>query len=129
MPLESFKLRQAGDVTVVEFRDASILDAVMIQRIGQDLVGLIEPGGKRNLVLDFGHVRFLSSQALGMLLTLRRKADQAKAHVVLCRIRPELMRIFTITNLDRMFGFFDDCGKAVESLGGPAEGETPVAGD
>jgi len=104
-------------VTVVGFKDVSILDVVTIQNIGRELYGLVEEREKRKLVLDFSDVRFLSSQALGVLLTLRRKADQAQTEIVLCGIRKELTRVFEITNLNRLFAFFEVLEQALAHFG------------
>jgi len=71
------KVMQQGGVTLVAFGDASILDMFTIQKIGRELYDLLENQGHKRVVLDFGDVRFLSSQALGVLLTLRKKADKA----------------------------------------------------
>jgi anti-sigma B factor antagonist len=112
----SLKITESAGVTVAGFRDASILDAATTQRIGRALYGLVESGDHLKLVLDFANVRFLSSQTLGVLLTLRRKADKGKVKIVLACIRPELHRVFEITNLDKLFGFFDTTEDAVASL-------------
>lgn len=112
----ALKLEDVANVTVVGFRDASILDALTIQRIGKELYDIVEAQGKKRVVLDFGDVRFLSSQALGVLLTLRKKADKAGASVCLARIRPELARVFKITNLDQLFKFHDSRDHAIASL-------------
>ena len=124
MAESSLKIDETDGVTVVGFKDASILDVLTIQKIGRELYELVEQKGKRSLVLDFCEVRFLSSQALGVLLTLRRKADKAQAKVVLCRIRPDLARVFHITNLDKMFEFFDATADALAHFGvTPSEGD------
>lgn len=107
------KLNENDGVTVVSFRDASILDALSIQRIGKELYDIVDALGKKKVVLDFADVRFLSSQALGVLLTMRRKADKTGAKVALAAIRPELFRVFQITNLDKLFSFFDKADDAV----------------
>lgn len=112
----SLRLEQDQGVTVVSFMDASILDALSIQRIGRELYAVIEDQGRRAIVLDFSEVRFLSSQALGVLLTLRRKADKAGARVALASIRPELAKVFKMTNLDKLFAFHADRAQAVASL-------------
>lgn len=114
----TLKVSQSGGVTVVSFHDASILDVVTIQRIAAELYGLVEAQQCRKIVLDFAAVRFLSSQALGVLLTLRRKADQAGATIALATIRPELLRILQITTLDRLFPYFNAVPDAVEALSG-----------
>ena len=112
----SLKTEESGGVTIVSFRDASILDTLTTQRIARALYELVENPRSRKVVLDFDCVRFLSSQTLGVLLTLRRKADKAGVKVALARIRPELHRVFEITNLDKLFGFFDSTEDAVANL-------------
>lgn len=118
----SLRVTDNAGVAVVGFRDASILDVVTIQRIGKELYDLVEVENKRTLVLDFADVRFLSSQALGVLLTLRRKGDKHGARIVLSAIRPELARVFKITNLDKLFEFFETTEKAVAALSKPGAG-------
>lgn len=115
----SLIMERVGDVALVSFRDASMLDAVTIQKIARELYAIVEDEANTNVVLDFTHVRFLSSQALGVLLTVRRKADRkaTKAKVVLCKIRPELARVFKITNLDKMFEFHDSTEQALAGFG------------
>jgi anti-sigma B factor antagonist len=103
----TLRLDDVSGVTLVTFRDNSILDVAAIQRIGRELYELVEGANDRRLILNFQNVRFLSSQALGVLLTLRRKAERTNAQIVLAELRPELARVFRITNLDRMFRFFD----------------------
>jgi anti-sigma B factor antagonist len=109
-------IEDVDGVTAVGFHDASILDAATAQRIGQQLYDLVESKDRRRVVLDLADVRFLSSRALGVLLTLRRKADAAGASVVLAGVRPDLTKIFKITKLDEMFEFFADRAAAIEHL-------------
>ncbi len=117
MPDSSLIVQEVGPVAVVTFRDNSILDVVTIQRIGRELYELVEQQNRKSIVLDFDSVRFLSSQALGVLLTLRRKAEKTGATVVLARLRAELARVFKITNLDKMFDFYDTIEKSLDRFG------------
>jgi len=105
------------DVTIVNFRDASILDALQVQQIGEELFELVDVKDRRKLILDFSEVKFLSSSALGVLVTLRKKSDAIKGQVLLCGMRPELRKIFKITNLEKLFQFFDNEERALNSLG------------
>lgn len=105
------------DVTIVNFRDASILDALQVQQIGEELYQLVDAKARRKLVLDFTEVKFLSSSALGVLITLRKKAEDIKGEILLCGIRPELRKVFTITNLDKLFRFYDTEEKALNAFG------------
>lgn len=110
-------IQSVRDVTVVNFSDASILDTQQVQDIGEELYALVDKYARRKVVLDFEKVRFLSSSALGVLITLRKKADQIKGKVVLCNLRDEIRKVFKITNLDRMFEFYDSEEKALGTFG------------
>lgn len=115
-------ISEQGGVTIVGFKESGILDAVTIQRIGRELYEIVEKQGRRQVVLDFANVRFLSSQALGVLLTFRRKADAMQAKVALAGLRPELRRVFNVTNLDKLFTFHDDTAAALAAFGATAAG-------
>ena len=105
------------DVTVVNFHDSSILDTVQVQQIGEELYDLVDSKARRKLILDFSKVQLLSSSALGVLITLRKKADQIKGQVVICGLRQDLRKIFKITNLERLFTFCDDEEQALNTFG------------
>lgn len=115
MDMRSLTVTEQEGVTLVRFRDNSILDNDTIQRVGRELGELVDSGIQK-MVLDFRDVRFLSSQALGVLTTLRSKAEKARASVVLASLRPEIVRVFKITNFARMFTFLDDADAAVKHL-------------
>ena len=68
------EVTEAGDVTVVRFRDQRIIDDLAIQETGQELVQLVEDeGDRKKLLLDFSDGGFMSSAALGKLITLIKK--------------------------------------------------------
>lgn len=117
MPEPSLNITDTEGVTVVGFQDNAILDTLTIQRLGHELYTLAEEPRSQQLLIDFHNIRFLSSQALGVLLTLRRKADKSGVEVVFARLRPELVRVFQITNLDKMFRFFDSHEEALAHFG------------
>jgi len=105
------------DATIVNFQDSSILDTLQIEQIGEALYDLIENRNRKKIVLDFEKVQFLSSSALGVLITLRKKADAIKGKVAICGMKKDLKKVFEITRLDRMFDFYADEEKALASFG------------
>src|SRR5580765_4746509 len=88
-----------GDVTVVRFVDRKILDEQNIQAIGDDLFRLVDELGRRKILLNFSNVEFLSSAALGKLITLNRKVQAVRGKLVLCGISKEIKEVFEITKL------------------------------
>ena len=78
------EVSEAGDVTIVHFVDRKILDEANIQEMGQELFDLVERQQCKKLLLNFANVEFLSSAALGKLITLnkKRKANNAAPQAV-----------------------------------------------
>src|SRR5512135_731362 len=70
-------INEVDDVAVVHFRNRRIVEDLNIQELGQELFQLIETDQRKKLVLNFSSVDFLSSAALGKLITLDKKV---KAH-------------------------------------------------
>lgn len=105
-----------GDVTIARFVDKKILDETNIQIIGNQLFGLVEEDGRKRIVLDFSNVEYLSSAALGKLITLDKKVKAAGGKLRLCSIRPDIYEVFAITKLNQVFDIKEDQDQAVESF-------------
>lgn len=109
----SLLIETIQDATVINFQSRSILDSGSIEVIARELYHVVDGRAARKIVLDFSEVQFLSSQALGMLLTLKRKADAIRGQVVIAGLRKELRRLFKIMKLEKLFKFYDDEQKAL----------------
>jgi anti-sigma B factor antagonist len=92
-----------GDITIVHFLDKKILDEQNIQIIGEELFRLADDQGTKKVLLNFNNVEYLSSAALGKLITLNKKLQAAGGRLVLCNIRSEIHEVFEITKLDKFF--------------------------
>src|SRR5205823_6113498 len=101
---------------IVNFIDASILDTTTIQKIADELYALVDEKDRRRMIVDFSSVQFLSSQMLGVLLTLAKKIGALKGKVVFCALKPDLRKIFQVTGLDNMFAFYADETKALDAF-------------
>jgi anti-sigma B factor antagonist len=97
------EVEDIGDVTVVNFVDKKILDEQNIQIIGDLLFNLVDEGERRKLLLNFRNVEYLSSAALGKLITLNKKLLAVGGQLVLCNISPQIYEVFEITKLDKVF--------------------------
>ena len=107
---------EVGDVTVVHFRDQRIIEDLGIQEMGQELFHLVEGEDRKKLVLNFSSVGFMSSAALGKLITLDKKVKAKGGVLKLCNIRPEIYEVFAITRLDRLFDIKKDESEALAAF-------------
>jgi anti-sigma B factor antagonist len=109
-------LTEVGDVSVVRFVDRKILDEANIQELGQELFQLIEEENRKSILLNFSSVEFLSSAALGKLITLDKKVKARGGKLKLSNIRPEIYEVFAITKLNKLFDIKDDEADALASF-------------
>jgi anti-sigma B factor antagonist len=107
---------EVGDVTVVTFVDKKILDEQNIQIIGDQLFDLVDNQGRKKILLNFGNVEFLSSAALGKLITMNKKVQAAGGKLIMCKIAREIMEVFEITKLDKLFKIYKDEQTALQAF-------------
>jgi len=93
----------AGEVTMVRFLDRKIIDAANIQELGDELFSLVEKEQRKNLLLNFANVEFLSSAALNKLIILDKKVKAHAGKMRLCNLKPEIYEVFAITRLNQLF--------------------------
>ncbi len=110
-------IEEIGDVTVARFTDKKILDENNIQIIGSQMFGLIDEDHRSKIILDFSNVEYLSSAALGKLITMDKKAKAAKAKLRLCSIRKDIREVFEITKLTpKIFVIYEDQEQALQGF-------------
>lgn len=110
------EVEDIGDVTVVNFIDRKILDEQNIQIIGEQLFGLVDESGRRKVLLNFGNVEYLSSAALGKLITLNKKLQSAGGRLILCNIDPQIYEVFEITKLHKLFNIHKEIQDALQAF-------------
>ena len=109
-------INESANISVVQFTDEKIIDQDTILELGQELFDLIETDHRNKIVLNFANVEFLSSAALGKLITFDKKAKRAKAELIMTNISPEIFQVFAITKLDKLFQIKDSEADALAVL-------------
>lgn len=106
------KVSEFDGMRIVEFLDRKILDELCILEIQEELSRLVEPNPGGKLVLSFKSVEHLSSAALGMLITLRKKVEEGGGRLRLSDINPQIYEVFKITRLNEVFDIHPTIEKA-----------------
>src|SRR5262245_51975904 len=90
----------SGEVIVARF-PFDTLDATNMAAVREDLFRLANEC--RTLILDFHNVTYLSSPALGTLISLHKKLTMQDRGLVLCNLDPQIAKHLAITKLDTVF--------------------------
>lgn len=103
-------------VTVVSFLHSKLLDETNIHEMGANLLKLIEIDPNIKMVINFDSVEYLSSAVLGKLMAIHKKISEGKGKVVLCGIVPDVLEVFKITKLDKLFNIESDLKSSMKSV-------------
>lgn len=103
----------SDDITVCELADEPALSEEL-----SGLASLLEqrPDRASHVVLDFSQVSYVNSSNLGQLLSLRKLLDARQRTMVLCAVSEQVMSVFRITGLQRVFRVAPDTLTALAML-------------
>ena len=99
-----------GVVTIIEPRGS--IDTSGAPPFGDRIFELIS-SGSRNVLVDLQQVVYISSAGFRTLLLAHKRADEAKAKLVLCGISAEVWRLF---ELGRFLDLFTICASRDEGI-------------
>ncbi len=87
------------------------VDVYTAPRLKEELVSLIE-SGCTNIIVDLEGVGFIDSSGLGVLVSALRRARERDGVVRIVCTRENVLKIFRITGLDKVFPIFSDAAEA-----------------
>lgn len=105
-----------GDILVVYFNDAKILDEAKIQQIGTELNEKVAQATAGRLLLNFDNVTFMSSAMIGKVILVNKKCKAANINLKLCNISDNVMEVFKLMRLNKILDIQKDEEKALKSF-------------
>ncbi|PKQ17152.1 MAG: anti-sigma B factor antagonist [Actinobacteria bacterium HGW-Actinobacteria-7] len=94
-----------GDVCTVVIKGE--LDVYSAPRLKEELVARLDSGCNQ-LVLNMEGVGFVDSSGLGVLVSALRRARERDGGVRIICTKENILKIFRITGLDKVFPIFSD---------------------
>ena len=114
--MPALNTNEVDGVFVVAFTESRILDEATIQQIGAELLECITAASDKKLLLDFDGVTFMSSAMIGKLVLLHKKCKDQDVKLKVCNISDNVMEVFKITRLHKVFDIQKDRDKGVKSF-------------
>jgi anti-sigma B factor antagonist len=88
------------------------VDLYTAPELKQELVRFIEEG-KRMVVIDMTETTFIDSTTLGVLVSGIKRLQPLNGRLALVIVDRNILKIFEITGLDRVFSIFEDRSRAL----------------
>lgn len=114
--MSTLRSEENGDVLVVSFTEAKILDEARIQQIGKDLMDMTAQATAGKMVLNFANVTFMSSAMIGKIILLNKKCKSGNIALKLCNISDNVMEVFKLMRLNKILDLQKDEEKAIASF-------------
>jgi len=105
------RTQQDGSVCTVELEGE--VDVYTAPRLKEELVALIE-GGCTHVIVNLEDVAFIDSSGLGVLVSALRRARERDGAVRIVCTRENVLKIFRITGLDKVFPIFATASEAAD---------------
>ncbi|MEM8945946.1 MAG: STAS domain-containing protein [Planctomycetota bacterium] len=105
MPIES---AAKDGIRTIFIRDERLVEPALITRVFDDIHTELGKSDEDRVILDFKSVGFMASSALGKLIQLNKKAKEYKVKLKLSGIIPEVLEVFKITKLHKVFDIAKD---------------------
>ena len=106
--------KQGGDIGVVVL--VGEIDIYSAPEFKEVLVSGIE-GGARKVIVDLSLVTFIDSTALCVLVSGAKRVRPRNGNLDIVCTDENIIRIFEITGLDRIFGIYQTRGEAIKAAG------------
>lgn len=96
---EFFRLSEEDGVTVVSLTQPRLTEEANLERLDQEFHVLADTFHIRRIVVDLAKVAYLTSAAIGKLITLHRRLARNQGQLVLCSLQPEVSSILAASHL------------------------------
>jgi anti-sigma B factor antagonist len=109
-------IEEQGNITV--FRMAGELDiatAPEVRQVFDGWLASVNPAESGNVLLDFSALEFIDSTGLGVMVAFRKRLRDHTLDIV--GASPHIQRIFSITGLAKIFGFYANREEAIAAHG------------
>lgn len=107
------RVRTIGQVTVFAMPDR-LLDEALIWEWLTFISAAATPYCR--IILDFRELRHASSAATGMLIDVNHRVRAARGQLRLCNLQPQILAVFIITKLNKLFRVLNDVETALASM-------------
>ncbi|RMG37174.1 MAG: anti-sigma factor antagonist [Planctomycetota bacterium] len=110
------RLSQDGDVVVVSFTVPQLNEEENIEQLGRELFALVEQFGCRKVAVSLLGVDYITSSAIGKLITLHRKLHRNNGRLVLCDVTGEVENVLRTSKLLSYFNVAESAAEARRML-------------
>lgn len=114
--MAAINVETKGEILVAYFTDGKILDSQRIEQVGRELQEAVPQAVHKKMVLNFQGVSFMSSAMITKLVQVNKACKAQGVALRFCELSSNVMEVFKITKLNKLFDIHKSEDKAIESF-------------
>jgi anti-anti-sigma factor len=104
----SINSHSKDNILTIQLLDERLMDEGQLKRIYNGVIALLDKTTEKQVILEFSKVQFMSSSMLGKLVQIHKKCKEYKVKLKLCGISSDILEVFKITKLHKLFDIETD---------------------
>jgi anti-anti-sigma factor len=106
--MSPFQTHEAPDGLVITLDSPVTLNDFRSNTFRESLYQLVQSRTDPRVVIDLAAIDYLSSSGVAILVGLKRRIDQQRGKLVLCRVQPLVCDLLRVMRLNQYFTFAND---------------------
>jgi anti-sigma B factor antagonist len=100
-------------IVLAKITKERLLEPVVIGPLGAALLKEVDRHARIALVLDLSEVEYMASAFIGQLVALHKAVGVAKGRLALCGLKPSILPLIKVMNLDKIFVIYPEAQAAI----------------
>ena len=112
----AYRVYRTDNIVRIEFIESHVVGQKCVSQLQERLGQVLKRVPDARIVLDLKNVKYVSSAALGELLSAHKQVSKGHGKMCMASVGPELLEILATTRLDAVFETYDTSDDAIRSF-------------
>ena len=112
----AYRVYRTEDIVRIEFIESHVVGQKCVSQLQERLGQVLKRVPEAKIVLDVKNVQYVSSAALGELLSAHKQLAKGQGKMCMAGVGPELLEILATTRLDAIFETYDTADEAIRNF-------------
>lgn len=113
--MDALEVEQVGDVTVIRLTTKQF-DLDTFDPLTRTVYRLVDREERKKLVLNLKDVKYLFSEAVGMLVSLNNRLQNSGCQLRLCNLDANVREVIDVTHVSDVLAIHEDEQRALEDF-------------
>ncbi|MBI2478917.1 MAG: STAS domain-containing protein [Planctomycetia bacterium] len=115
---QRFDLRTSDETTILDVKAKELSELDYQEQLRDELMDFVKTKAPKQLVLSLKGVEFMGSNAIGILINVRKAVDSYGGRMFLCDLQTNVRMAFKVLNLEgTLFKIFNNEAEALSAFG------------